>query len=248
MVTRTDVTTGPATAERTAPMRGVGLRAAGVRKGFVRAGRRTEVLDDVDLELGAGATIVVRAEPLAGATTLVRCLGASYRADAGQVLLTSPVGSVDLCRADGRTVAWVRRHLVAIGDSELIAPPRRSTRAVLERALRSSADATDATDARCEHVLDRLGLATIADEAVGRLGAADRALLATAVALLRSAPVALLDEPFRGQAPDTVRALADLIDDERAGGAAVLVVASRPVPDTLTVDGTRSLSQGRITT
>lgn len=243
MVTRTDVTAGPATAVRTAPMRGVGLRAAGVRKGFVRAGRRTEVLDDIDLELGAGATIVVRAEPLAGATTLVRCLGASYRADAGQVLLTSPVGSVDLCRADGRTVAWVRRHLVAIGDGELIAPPRRSTRAVLERALRSSADATT----RCDHVLDRLGLATIADEAVGRLGAADRALLATAVALLRSAPVALLDEPFRGQAPDTVRALADLIDDERAGGAAVLVVASRPVPDTLTVDGTRSLSQGRIT-
>lgn len=244
MVTGTDLTTGPATVVRTAPMRGVGLRAEGVRKGFVRAGRRTEVLDDIDLELGAGATIVVRAEPLAGATTLVRCLGASYRADAGQVLLASPVGSVDLCRADGRTVAWVRRHLVAIGDGELIAPPRRSTRAVLERALRSSADATDA---RCDHVLDRLGLATIANEAVGRLGAADRALLATAVALLRSAPVALLDEPFRGQAPDTVRALADLIDAERASGAAVLVVASRPVPDTLSVDGTRSLSQGRIT-
>jgi alpha-D-ribose 1-methylphosphonate 5-triphosphate synthase subunit PhnL len=244
MATPTDIATGRAADVSSAPMRGVRFRAEGVRKGFLHAGRRTEVLDTVDLELGAGATIVVRAEPLAGATTLVRCLGASYRADAGQVLLTSPVGSVDLCLADGRTVAWVRRHLVAIGDGELIAPPRRSTRAVLERALRSSADATDA---RCDHVLDRLGLATIADEAVGRLGAADRALLATAVALLRSAPVALLDEPFRGQAPDTVRALADLIDDERASGAAVLVVASRPVPDTLTVDGTRSLSQGRIT-
>jgi ribose transport system ATP-binding protein len=240
----TGVASAPTTSVRAAPMRGVGLRAVGVRKGFPHAGRRTEVLDAVDLELDPGTTTMVRAEPLAGATTLVRCLGASYRTDAGEVLLTSSGGWVDLCRADGRTIAWVRRNLVAVGDGELIAPPRRSARAVLERALGSS---TDRPGDRCDDVLERLGLTTIADEAVGRLGAADRALLATAVALLRSAPVVLLDEPFRAQAPDTVRALADLIDRERAGGSAVLVVASRPVPDTLTVDGTRRLSEGRIT-
>lgn len=240
----TDIATSSAAGARNAPVRGVGLRAAGVRKGFRHAGRRTEVLDAVDLEVEPGATTVVIAEPLAGATTLVRCLGASYRADAGEVLLTSPHGSVDLCRADGRTIAWIRRHVVAIGDGELIAPPRRSARAVLERALRSNAGAPGD---RCDDVLDRLGLTPISDEAVGRLGASDRALLATAVALLRSAPVVLLDEPFRAQAPETVRALADLVDDERASGAAVLLVASRPVPDTLTVDGVRSLSQGRIT-
>jgi alpha-D-ribose 1-methylphosphonate 5-triphosphate synthase subunit PhnL len=240
----TDLAANSAADVRSAPMRGVGLRAVGVRKGFRHAGRRTEVLAAVDLEIEPGTTTLVRVEPLGGATTVVRCLGASYRVDAGEVLLTSPDGSVDLCRAEGRTVAWIRRHVVAIGDGELIAPPRRSARAVLERALRSNAGAP--AD-RCADVLSRLGLAAIADEAVGRLGASDRALLATAVALLRSAPVVLLDEPFRAQAPETVRALADLIDDERASGAAVLLVASRPVPDTLTVDGVRSLSQGRIT-
>lgn len=227
-----------------APMRGVGLRAAGVRKGFPHAGRRTEVLDAVDLEIEPGTTTVVRVEPPGGATTLVRCLGASYRVDAGEVLLTSSDGSVDLCLAEGRTIAWIRRHLVALGDGELIAPPRRSARAVLARALRSNAAASGD---RCDDVLDHLGLAAIAGEAVGRLGASDRSLLATAVALLRSAPVVLLDEPFRAQDPEAVLALVDLIEGERASGAAILLVASRPVPDTLTVDGNSNLSQGRIT-
>lgn len=243
MAASAEISTGRAAGDRGAPMRGVGLRAAGIRKGFPHAGRRTEVLAGVDLDLAPGTTTVVRAEPLAGATTLVRCLSASYRADGGGVLLSSSEASLDLCRADGRTIAWVRRHLVAIGDGELIAPPRRSARAVLERVLRSS---EERPGVRCEDVLDRLGLTAVADEAVGRLGATDRALLSTAVALLRATPVVLLDEPFRGQAPDTVDALARLIDDERDSGAAVLVVASRPVPDTLRVDGTRTLSEGRI--
>lgn len=223
---------------------GATLRATGLRKSFGPPERRRSVLNGVDLNLPAVSVTVVRADPEAGATTLVRCLGLTYRPEGGSLTWTTPSGEVDLATVDARTVAWVRRRLVVASDGDLVAPPRRTVRDVLDRALGAHRpNVEDAGD-----LLARAGLDTVANDAVGAASPRDRTLLATLVALARRPAVVLLDEPFTGLTPNAASTVGRMVTSARDEGAAVLLteptaaVNHRPLP----VDHLYQLKQGRI--
>lgn len=192
------------------------LSAHGLVKRFViRSGGEATVLGGVDLDVRSGCLVVVESDPGAGRTTLVRCLYGTYRPDAGSISLTRAGRRTDLTAAPDRTVAWLRRSVLAAGDGRLVAPPRAPAAAVLSRAAGISLE-----EATCE--LTVLGARATADVPVGRLLAWEARLVALAAVLSRPAAVVLLDDPLAGLDDRRAQAVLRLIETRCEEGTAVL--------------------------
>jgi ATP-binding cassette subfamily C protein CydCD len=151
----------------------------------------TRVLDGVSLEVGEGECVAVMGDSGAGKSTLLLALMGLVAPAEGRVL----VGGRDLSELDAeawrRDVAWVpqRPWLLAgsLRDNLLVGSAGASEDGLL-RAVR---------DARVDEFLDDLphGLYTQVGERGLGLSLGQRRRVALARALLRDAPVLLLDEP-----------------------------------------------------
>lgn len=199
----------------------VRLRVDGLWKAF---GDET-VLRGVSLAAGPGEVVTVTGDPGTGRTTLVRCLTGGYRPDAGAVIVDDGTTAVDLTTADARTLAWLRRHHIAVLDGPLAAPPRQACAEVVARA--AGIDRAAAVVA-----LERLGAGVAVSVPIGRLRPAAQRTVALAAALAGDRPLVVLDEP----APEpAVRAWIDelasaertvVVVDAPGGGAAAMVPSS----------------------
>lgn len=195
---------GQGAAERGGPGRGTGgparamgaewpacapLRMTGVSVAF--PGRIGPVVADLDLEVGDGEHVALVGPSGSGKSTVLSLLLGFARPTAGTITL----GGIDLRALDiddwRRLVAWVpqRPHLVhgSIADNLALAAPDASPGRLAEVVALVELD----------HLVDALpeGLATPVGDAGVTLSAGERQRLALARAVLRDAPVVLLDEP-----------------------------------------------------
>jgi thiol reductant ABC exporter CydD subunit len=199
-----------------APVR---LRSVGV----TFPGRAGPLLDSFDLELRPGEHVALVGPSGAGKSTVLSLLLGFLSPDAG----TIEVGGVDLAAVDPaawrRHVAWVpqRPHLFTgtLADNLRLGDPGADDGA-LRRALAATGLAETAGELP-------LGLETPIGEGGLDLSAGERQRLAIARAVLRDAPLVLLDEPVAHQDATTEAelrlALAPWMD-----GRTVLVAAHRP--------------------
>lgn len=163
----------------------------------------TPVLRGLDLSVGEGEHVVVRGPSGTGKTTLARLLLRQMDPPASTVL----VGGVDV--RDWDEAALRRRFAVVSQDAYLFDTTLR------ENLRLGRADATDAEmetalrTARLGDLLDRLpgGLDTPVGEHGARLSGGEVRRVAVARALLRDAPIVLLDEPTEGLDAQTEREL-----------------------------------------
>lgn len=184
----------------------------------LRRGERA-VLDGAALTLHPGERVAVTGESGGGKTTLLRLIARDLDPDGGAVLASG----TDLRDLD--PAAW--RSVLSLHEQH--AP-------VLDGTLRENLRLGDpaATEARLRALLDDLGLAHLPlDGWVGeggtRLSGGERARVSLARALLRPAPLLLLDEPTAHLDPDTeARVLAVL--EREAAGRTLLIVTHRPAP------------------
>ena len=169
----------------------------------VRYGRRT-ALDDVTLDVPAGAVTAVIGGDGAGKTTLLRALAGVARPTAGTV------------RSPAR-----RRIGYVAGASGLY-----DDLSVAENVA-FVADAYgvrgEELEARLAELLERTGLEGIGDRLAGRLSGGMRQKLAFALALLHQPELLILDEPTTGVDPVSRVELWRLIAGAAAGGAGVVV-------------------------
>jgi thiol reductant ABC exporter CydD subunit len=153
-------------------------------------GRGGAVLDGLDLELQPGETVALVGETGSGKSTVASVLLGFLALDAGRVT----VGGVDLAACDPG--AW-RRHVAWL--------PQRPTlfRGTVADNIRMGAEATDgdvraaAAAAGADGFVSRLadGYATIVGDGGRPVSAGERQRIALARALLRDAPLLILDEP-----------------------------------------------------
>ena len=184
-------------------------------------GREGHAPDRVDLHVRPGEIVVVTGESGAGKTSLLAAvLGASPLA-AGAITVTGGGTTVDLTDLD--LSAW-RSNLAWVDQA-----PYLFAGTVADN-VRLSAPA--APDSEVRRVLAAVGLAT--DELERPVGEAGRALsagerrrVAVARALLRDAPLVLLDEPTAGLDQATEAIVLDAIR-HMAQRSAVLMAAHRP--------------------
>jgi len=179
----------PAATDRARSVPAGPIRFSGLQVRY--PGREVPVLDGVELEIAVGEHIAVTGESGAGKSTLLAVLLGFVTPTGGRV----SVGGVDLGEIPLRDwreqVAWVPQHpyLVrgTIADNLRLADIGASPAAVARAAEQSGLSG----------LLARLpdGLETKVGEAGLTLSAGERQRIAIARAVLKGAPVVLLDEP-----------------------------------------------------
>ena len=203
------------------------LRADGIRMRFAGI----VALSDVHVDVDPGERVGLIGPNGAGKTTLFNCVLGLVRPTEGTVELDGeditalPVHE-RARRGIGRTFqrielfpgATVREHLLV---ADRMATGRRS----LWRDLVGLGRPRPHEVARCDEVLDLLGLGPLADEPIERLSLGQGRLVEVGRALVTRPRLLLLDEPSSGLDRDETAALAStLLEVQREHGFAVLLV------------------------
>jgi ATP-binding cassette subfamily B protein len=201
---------------------------------FHYPGSPIAVLDDVTLQLPAGAAVALVGENGAGKTSIVKLLTGMYRPTTGRVLLDdAPLDDVDV-------VAWRMRMSAAFQDfvrMELIAMetvgvgdlPHLDDAPAIERALARS-DATSVVDALPDRLATRVGRSF---EGGVDLSTGQWQRLALGRGMMRESPLLLvLDEPTASLDALTEAALFERYvhashNAGRGSGAITLLVSHR---------------------
>lgn len=212
-----------------------GIRLEGVR---VRRGDRV-ALDGVDLELRPGEVVALVGPSGGGKSTLVELVGRWLDPSEGRVLFDG----VDLRDA---SLASLRGQIALVPQEPLL----------FDGTIRDNVlQGAEAPDERVWEALERAGaggfvrgLPAGLDATVGeggdRLSGGQRQRIAIARALLRDAPIWILDEATSGLDPDTEREVQATLDGLMAGRTA-LVVAHR-LSTVRGADRIHVLADGRI--
>jgi branched-chain amino acid transport system ATP-binding protein len=206
---------------------GTVLEATGVTKRFAGI----VALDDVSLLVEAGERVGLIGPNGAGKTTFFNCVLGVDRPDGGQVLVEGrdigglPVHSRALLgigrtfqRIELFTESTVREHL-------LIAERTRRGDGRLWKDLLGRGRPRPDEIARCDEVLELLGLADLAEEPIERLSLGKGRLVEVGRALMTEPKLLLLDEPSSGLDRDETADLARTLQDVQAAqGFAILLV------------------------
>ena len=186
-------------------------------------GRAVPALDGLDLELRRGEVVALVGPTGAGKSTVAALLLGLVAPDSGAVTVDGvDLASLDLARWR-RQVSWLpQRPTVFRGtvrDAVAMGRPDASDEQVRAAAVAAQIDGT---------ILDLPhGWATEVGEGARGLSLGEARRVALARALLRDAPLLVLDEPAAHLDPDTADAVAAAIR-EAARDRAVLLVEHRP--------------------
>jgi branched-chain amino acid transport system ATP-binding protein len=203
------------------------LEATGINKRFAGI----VALDDVSLQVEAGERVGLIGPNGAGKTTFFNCVLGLLRPESGRVLLEGrdigglPVHARALLgigrtfqRVELFTESTVREHL-------LIAERTRRGDGRLWKDLLGRGRPRPDEIARCDEVLELLGLADLAEEPIEHLSLGKGRLVEVGRALMTDPKLLLLDEPSSGLDRDETADLARTLQDVQAAqGFAILLV------------------------
>jgi daunorubicin resistance ABC transporter ATP-binding subunit len=186
------------------------IRAEGVKHAF----GDVVALDGLDLAVAAGTVFGLLGPNGAGKTTLVRVLATLLQPDAGRAsVLGHDVVAAPLA---------VRRRIGLAGQFAAV-DEELTGRENLEMVARLYRLPTAEARRRAAEVIDRFGLAEVADRAVSTYSGGERRRLDLGASLTGRPPVLLLDEPTTGLDPRTRQELWTVVDELRRAGTTVLL-------------------------
>ncbi|HKT46804.1 MAG TPA: LPS export ABC transporter ATP-binding protein [Candidatus Acidoferrales bacterium] len=211
------------------------LQATELSKSY--RGRR--VVDDVELEIGQGEVVGLLGPNGAGKTTTFYILVGLARPDSGRVLL------------NGDEITDLPMYLRArSGISYLPQEPSVFRQLTTEENLLAVLETLPLTPEqqrdRLEELLAQMGLETVRTSKAYTLSGGERRRLEIARSLTLQPSFILLDEPFSGIDPLTVKDLQEIIRDLARSGIGVLIT-DHNVRETLSVtDRAYILKSGKI--
>lgn len=178
------------------------------------------IVDGISIEAASGRLLAVRGPSGSGKSSLLAMLGGLVAPSAGTVTL------------DGVQVAQsseprLRRRfgLVLQGYGLVAALTARENVAV---ALQAAAVPRAEVRARVQAVLERVGLAAVADHLVEDLSGGQQQRVAVARALVTGADVILADEPTAQLDADNRALIVALLVERARAGAAVVIASDDP--------------------
>jgi lipopolysaccharide export system ATP-binding protein len=211
------------------------LQAVDLSKSY----RGRKVVDDVELEIGQGEVVGLLGPNGAGKTTTFYIIVGLARPDSGRVLL------------NGDEITDLPMYLRArSGISYLPQEPSVFRQLTSEENLLAVLETLPLTPEqqrdRLEELLVQLGLETVRTSKAYTLSGGERRRLEIARSLTLQPSFILLDEPFSGIDPLTVKDLQEIIRDLAKSGIGVLIT-DHNVRETLSVtDRAYILKNGKI--
>jgi alpha-D-ribose 1-methylphosphonate 5-triphosphate synthase subunit PhnL len=214
------------TASTSAPSAAAMLELRGLGKSFElhhQHGARLDVLDDVDLTLNAGECVVLSGPSGVGKSSLLRVIYANYRPSRGVVRVRHHGNWLDLAEATPHQVLAVRRHTLGYVSQFLRVIPRVPALDIVAEPLIEAGLSTQEARQRAGTLLQRLNV----PERLWRLppgtfSGGEQQRVNIARGLIVSRPLLLLDEPTASLDADNRVVVAELLEEARAAGAAVL--------------------------
>ena len=203
---------------------GRALRATGLTK---RYGGRA-VVDGVDLALDPGEIVALLGPNGAGKTTSFYMIVGFVRPDRGRIVLA------------GRDVTrWPMHRRARAGLGYLAQEPsafrRMTVRDNLLAILEFREPSPDAREARADALLDEFGLSELAGQRADTLSGGERRRLEIARSLTVDPSFILLDEPFTGVDPKSIREIQDLIRDLRERRGLGVLLTDHSVRETVAI-------------
>ncbi len=184
------------------------VEVRGLRKSF----RTHEVLKGIDLDVAPGEVVGLIGPNGAGKTTLMSCLLGFLHPNAGTITI------------DGRANddLDVRRRTGFVPE-RMNFGRRETGRAFLRYMARLAGVPRDQADARSNAMFERLGIAGAADKRLSQYSRGMLQRIGMCQALIHEPQFIFLDEPTSGLDPNGVLLVRDLIREQKARGAAVLL-------------------------
>jgi len=181
------------------------------------------VLNDLDLDVCAGALTLIRGRSGSGKSTVLRVLTGLADPDVGQAVLAGvELGTLHRsARADLR-----REHVAVAGQGGALAEPMDVIENLaLARVARGLAPDPDLID----KIVESLSLTALRTRAVRLLSGGERQRVAVARSLVVERPLVVLDEPTSSQDEAHAEILARVLAEAAAVGRAVLCATHDPV-------------------
>ncbi len=203
----------------------------------VRAGGH-QLVGAVSARLDAGAPTVILGPNGAGKTTLIRVAMGLVKPDEGSVTW----GGRANAPADRRAIVFQRPVML-----------KRSAAANVDFALAAAGRARHARHLSVIRLLDRVGLASLANRPARRLSGGEQQRLALARAFAREPEILFLDEPTNNLDPAASKAVEAIIGDAAASGIKIVMTthdlgqARRLAGDVIFLVSGRLVEQGPAT-
>jgi energy-coupling factor transport system ATP-binding protein len=176
----------------------------------------------IDLDLAAGEVLAVTGPNGSGKSTLALTLGGLLAPAAGRVRASDRLAGA----AGPEPIRWRSRELLPRIGSVFQAPEHQFLATTVRDELAVGPRALKLTDAAVAAItgplLERLGLASLADAHPFTLSGGQKRRLSVGTALATAPRVLLLDEPTFGQDALTWAALVELLDAERREGRGIV--------------------------
>jgi ABC-2 type transport system ATP-binding protein len=188
------------------------VRVRELRKSFRTFRRSHDVLLGIDLDVAPGEVVGLIGPNGAGKTTLMSCLLGFLHPDSGSVSIDDKANDdLDVRRRTGFVPERMNFDRGATGWN------------FLRYMARLAGVPRGSVDARCTAMLERLGLAGAADKRLSQYSRGMLQRVGMCQALIHEPSYLFLDEPTSGLDPNGVLLVRDLIAEQKARGAAVLL-------------------------
>lgn len=181
----------------------------------------TQALRGVSISVAAGEVVAVMGSSGSGKSSLLHCLAGLLRPDEGSVC----VAGIDLSGLSDRARSRLRLERLGLVSQFGDLVPELTLRENVELPMRLLRRPGREVRRDTRDLLERMGIADVADRRAGEASGGQVQRAAVARALAHRPPIVLADEPTG--ALDTAtgdRVLQALLDQARDGGAAVLLV------------------------
>ncbi len=194
------------------------IRVRALRKTFTlhnQGGVELPVLDGVDLDVRPGECVALDGPSGSGKSTLLKCIYANYRVSGGEV----SVCGTDVAAAGPQALLELRRDRIGYVRQFLRAIPRVPAIDVVAEPLRDG----DEARRRAEQLLLRLRIPMrLWSVPPATFSGGEQQRVNVARGFIRALPVLLLDEPTAALDADNRQTVVAMINEARAGGAAIL--------------------------
>jgi putative ABC transport system ATP-binding protein len=214
----------------------------GVAKSYGSGGAAQVVLDDLSLEIAAGALVVVHGPSGCGKTTLLNLIGGLDRADAGRIRACG----TELTHASRPELTDYRAHSVGFIFQFYNLLPTLTALENVEAGVRVAGVERSEARERSEALLERVGLGELRGRFPAQLSGGQQQRVAIARALVKRPRLLLADEPTGNLDEETSAGVLELIRELNRETAVTFVIVSHNPAIARTGDRVVELSRGRL--